>query len=242
MRNFTFVTALLLCSLSWISVSASESHTVEVQSGGDVTLMCSNNSSTPTLTEWFRLINRIKLSCISSMYPDKNASFCDGFQNRFEMSSNISTVFLKIKRVDLSDSGLYFCGIYRKKHTVISNAIHLKVQGDGESDIERKPESKESDGMTNVKIVILGALTVLTVFLTIVVTVLAVKIRKLQAAVNEEQQPERNVNPALTYIYCDLGSDDLNYAALNVQPKPKRSRRPASERELEPHVVYAATR
>ncbi|XP_032363544.1 uncharacterized protein LOC116676746 [Etheostoma spectabile] len=216
MRSFTFVTDLLLCSLSWISVSASESHTVDVQSGGDVTLMCSNISKTPTLTEWFRLINRTKLSCVSSMYPDRNASFCDGFQNRFEMSSNVSTVFLKIKRVDLSDSGLYFCGFYRKKHTDISNKIHLKVQD-------------ESDGMKNVMSVILGALTV---SLTIVIIVLAVKIRNLQTAVNEELQPERNQ---------DLGSDELNYAALNFQAKPKRSRRPAPVRELDPHVVYVAT-
>ncbi|XP_028462089.1 uncharacterized protein LOC114574009 [Perca flavescens] len=231
MRNFTLITTLLLCSLSWISVSASESHTVEVQSGGDVSLMCSNISSTQTTTEWFRVINRTKPSCVSSMNPyDSNASFCGGFQNRFEMSSNISMVFLKIKRVDLSDSGLYFCGIYIGRHTVIVNATYLKVQ-------------EESDGMTNLMSVFLGFLTVLTVFLTIVIIFLAVKITKLQTAVNEELQPERNkVNPALTYIKSDLGSDDLNYAALNFQAKPKRSRRPASERELEPHVVYAATR
>ncbi|XP_034712772.1 uncharacterized protein LOC117934845 isoform X4 [Etheostoma cragini] len=195
MRSFTLISALLLCSLSWISVSASESHTVDVQSGGDVTLMCSNISKTPTQTEWFRLINRNKPSCVSSMYgSDSEASLCDEFQNRFEMSSKISTVFLQIKRVDLSDSGLYFCGFYKDGHTVIANATYLKVQ---------------------------------------VVIVLAVKIRKLQTAVIEEQQPERNK---------DLVSDELNYAALNFQAKPKRSRRPASERELEPHVVYAATR
>uniref|UniRef100_A0A8D0AQF8 Ig-like domain-containing protein n=1 Tax=Sander lucioperca TaxID=283035 RepID=A0A8D0AQF8_SANLU len=233
MRSFTLITALLLCSLSWISVSASESHTVEVQSGGDVTLMCSNISSVRTTTEWFRVINRKKLSCVSSMNPyDSNASFCGGFQNGFEMSSNISTVFLKIKRVDLSDSGLYFCGFYIGRHTVIVNATYLKVQ-----DCHSTINLEESDGMTNLVIVILG------VFLNIVIIVLAVKIRKLQTAVDEELQPERNeVNPALTYINCDLGSDELNYAALNFQAKPKRSRRPASERELEPHVVYAATR
>uniref|UniRef100_A0A8D0CPE6 Immunoglobulin V-set domain-containing protein n=1 Tax=Sander lucioperca TaxID=283035 RepID=A0A8D0CPE6_SANLU len=135
---------------------------------------------------------------------DGKPSFCDGFQNRFEMSSNISTVFLKIKRVDLSDSGLYFCGFFIGRHTVIVNATYLKVQ-------------EESDGMTNLVIVILG------VFLNIVVIVLAVKIRKLQTG-------------------TDLGSDELNYAALNFQAKPKRSSRPASERELETHVVYAATR
>ncbi|XP_078020595.1 uncharacterized protein LOC144459803 isoform X1 [Epinephelus lanceolatus] len=232
MESFTLLTVLLLCSLSVISVSGSESQTVEVQPGEEVTLTCTNISSSSTQTEWFRLINRTKPSCISSMYgADAKALFCDGFQSGFEMSSNISTVFLTIKRVDLSDSGVYFCGFYKDTHTVIGDATHLKVQGNGESDGEKDFETeKEPDGMTNLMSVILGGVTVL---LTVVVIVLAVKIRKLQTAVNEEQQPERNK---------DLGSDELNYAALRFQAKPKRSRRPPSEREVEPHVVYAATR
>ncbi|XP_049425516.1 uncharacterized protein LOC125884488 isoform X2 [Epinephelus fuscoguttatus] len=232
MESFTLLTVLLLCSLSVISVSGSESHTVEVQPGEEVTLTCTNISIRPCQTDWFRLINRTKPSCISSMFEaDGNASFCDGFQSGFEMSSNISTVFLKIKRVDLSDSGVYFCGFYKDTHTVIGDATHLKVQGNGESDGDKDSETeKEPDGMTNLMSVILGGVTVL---LTVVVIVLAVKIRKLQTAVNEEPQPERNK---------DLGSDELNYAALRFQAKPKRSRRPPSEREVEPHVVYDATR
>ncbi|XP_044039081.1 uncharacterized protein LOC122869816 isoform X2 [Siniperca chuatsi] len=227
MRSFTLITAFLLCSL------ISESQTVEVQPGEDVTLLCSNISKHPTQTEWFRMLNRTKPSCISSMYESgSEALFCDGYQEgKFEMSANVTTVFLKIKRVDLSDSGLYFCGFYRNTHTVIASATYLNVQGNGESDdeVDFKTE-KEPDGMKNLLSVILGGLAV---FLTIIVIVLAVKIRKLQTAVNEELQQERNKN---------LGSDDLNYAALSFQAKAKRHRRPAPERELEPNVVYAATR
>ncbi|XP_037614617.1 uncharacterized protein LOC119481586 [Sebastes umbrosus] len=239
MRSFT-LTALLLCSL--ISVSGSESQTVEVQSGDEVTLTCPNIFKIPTRKEWFRLINRTKPSCISSMYGSNGeALLCDGFQKeKFEMSSNKSTVFLKIKRVDLSDSGLYFCGIYKDQHTVIVSATHLIVQGDGESDgeVEFKTEKsnsiivlvEENDGSANLMSLILGGLTV---SLTIVVVVLAVKVRKLQTAVNEELQPERNKN---------LGSDELNSAALRFLPETMRNRRPASEREVETRVVYAASR
>ncbi|XP_037614607.1 uncharacterized protein LOC119481577 [Sebastes umbrosus] len=231
MRSFTLITALLLCSLS--SVSGSESQTVEVQSGDEVTLTCNNIFKIPTRKEWFRLINRAKPSCISSMYrSDGEASFCVGYQKeKFEMSSNISTVFLKIKRVNISDSGLYFCGIYKDQHTVIVSATHLIVQGDGESDgeVDFKTE-KEFDGTANLMSLILGGLTV---SLTIVVVVLAVKVRKLQTAVNEEPQPERNKN---------LGSDELNSAALRFLPETIRNRRPASEREVETRVVYAASR
>uniref|UniRef100_A0A4W6CWC1 Ig-like domain-containing protein n=1 Tax=Lates calcarifer TaxID=8187 RepID=A0A4W6CWC1_LATCA len=232
MRSFTLITALILCCINWISVSVSETQTVEVQLGQEVTLLCPNISKHRTQTEWFRLVKRTEVSCVSSMrWSDGKVSFCDGFQNRFEMSSNITTVFLKIKRVDFSDSGLYFCGFYIYAHTVISNTIHVNVQGNGESCSEVDFKTEETpDGITNLMTVVLGGLTV---FLTIVIIVLAVEIRKLQTAVNEEPQTERNKN---------LGSDDLNYAALSFQSKAKRKRRPPSERELEPNVVYAATR
>ncbi|KAM7366049.1 hypothetical protein PAMP_015518 [Pampus punctatissimus] len=233
MRNFTLITVLLLCSLGWISVSVSETQTLKVQTGEEVTLLCSNRTTYPTQTDWFRVVNRTKVSCISSMYgSDNKTSLCDGFQNeKFEMSSNVSTVFLKIKPVDLSDSGLYFCGFYINEHTVIADVIELSVQGDSESDDDvYSKTNKESDGRTNLMSLILGGVSL---FLTIVIIVLGVKIRKLQTAANEEPQPERNKN---------LGSEDLNYAALSFQTKPKRNRGPASEREKQLNVVYAATR
>lgn len=42
--------------------------------------------------------------------------------------------------------------------------------------------------------------------------------------------------------FQNMTSDNLNYAALNFQKKTKRSCRPVTQREQEPHVVYAATR
>ncbi|XP_067435866.1 uncharacterized protein [Thunnus thynnus] len=278
MRSFILITALLLCSLSWITVSVSESQTVEVQPGEEVTLQCSNISRTPTHTFWSRLVNRTEISCISSMFgSDNDAAYCDGFQNvKFKMSSNVSTVSLKITQVDLSDSGLYFCGFYMDGRTILK-VIDLKFQGHDEfsDDVDSECKSKillkfsfiaqtvsqlkvkldsvlmlagcqnteakvesdlsiflveESDGITKLMSVILGGLTV---FLIIVVIGLAVKIKKLQTAPNEEQNTPQSEN---------LGSDNLNYAALSFNPKPKRIRRPASGREVEPNVIYAATR
>lgn len=104
---------------------------MEVQLDEEVTLKCSNISSHPTQTDWFKVINRTKPSCIAAMYGSQGkASFCDGFRNgKFNMSSNNTSVFLKITQVDLSDVGLYFCGFYVNKHTVISNAVKLRIQG-----------------------------------------------------------------------------------------------------------------
>uniref|UniRef100_A0A4W6CWC6 Ig-like domain-containing protein n=1 Tax=Lates calcarifer TaxID=8187 RepID=A0A4W6CWC6_LATCA len=215
---------------TWISVSVSESQTVEVQSGEDVTLLCSSTSTAPTHTFWSKLYNKTKISCISSMYGSEGkASFCDGFQNgKYEMSSNITTISLKIKQVDVSDSGLYLCGFYMSGHTRLT-VTDLNVQGKIEFNLMIFLV-EELDGIAKLTSMILGAVTV---FLVMVVIGLAVKYRKRETAHNEEEHSPQKQNPV---------SDDLNYAALSFQSKAKRKRRPPSERELEPNVVYAATR
>uniref|UniRef100_A0A3P9N1Y6 Ig-like domain-containing protein n=1 Tax=Poecilia reticulata TaxID=8081 RepID=A0A3P9N1Y6_POERE len=109
--------------------------TVEVHPGEDITLFCSNLSSSPTQTDWFRVIHGTKPSCISSMYgSESEPSYCHGFQSeKFNMSSNKTTVFLQIKQVDLMDSGLYFCGFYIKKHTIVGSATELIIKGKTDS-------------------------------------------------------------------------------------------------------------
>ncbi|XP_049425524.1 uncharacterized protein LOC125884491 [Epinephelus fuscoguttatus] len=224
MLNFTLITALLLCSLSWISVSVSE--TVEVNSGENVTLLCSNMSKRDSLTFWFRLVQKTKISCISVMFrSDSKAQFCEGIQERkFEMRSNMSTLSLKIKQVNSSDSGLYFCGFYANGRPAF-RVTRLNIKGNNEPHGEKEKNcKKESDGIAELTSVILGALTVV---LVMVIIVLVVKNRKRQTANEEEQKPEQSQN---------VGSDDVNYAAVTFQTTR------AKRRELEPNVVYAATR
>uniref|UniRef100_A0A3B4ZPQ2 Butyrophilin-like protein 2 n=1 Tax=Stegastes partitus TaxID=144197 RepID=A0A3B4ZPQ2_9TELE len=125
--NFTFIAAVSLC---WISVLGSESQTKEVKPGEDVTLRCSNISKSECVTFWFRLDNRATVDCISVMIRSSGKpTYYDGFKGgKFEMSSNISTISLKIKQVDSSDSGQYFCGFYESPRLLFS-VTHLKVAG-----------------------------------------------------------------------------------------------------------------
>ncbi|KAK2900180.1 hypothetical protein Q8A73_013309 [Channa argus] len=209
----SFVFFLLFVS-GWISVSGSESHTVDVQPGHSVTLQCSSSLNNATYTFWSRLINRTTISCISYKYQFYSQFPCEGLKNsKYEMKSGISTISLAIKHVDVSDSGQYLCGFYLNGHTVLK-VVDLNVQ-------------EESDVLPKLMSVILGAVTV---FLVLIIIVLTVKYRKLQKGHKEEHSPQKK-NP---------DSDDLDYAALSFNLKAKRNRRPP--RELEPNVVYAATR
>ncbi|XP_072232922.1 uncharacterized protein [Leuresthes tenuis] len=217
MMSFTLILALL-CSFSWSSASVSEFHTVEVQPGEAVTLLCSNFSSLPGHIFWFKLVNGTNTSRVSSMFSsDSNASVFDGFPNsKFDMTSNTTNLFLNIKQVDLSNSGLYFCGCCRDGLPNIFSATNLQVQ-----DV--------FNGSTNPLIIIL---TGGTIFLVILIICLVVRIRTFHKAQTDKQNPQ----------HSEMPSDALNYAAVGFRPKAERSRRQVQDRELETHVVYAATR
>ncbi|XP_053271671.1 uncharacterized protein LOC128429854 [Pleuronectes platessa] len=175
--NFTLLSAIL-CILSWISVSRCEFHAVEVQTGEEVTLLCTNYTSSPSDISWFRLKNGSNTSPISSMLSlERGASYFDGFEEeKFNITSNVSNVFLQIKQVDLSDSGLYICGYnmgrdYRKSPAVYS-ATYLKVK-------------EKSDEQANLTMVILmGGLIIV---LIIIIIALVLKIWKLHTAHKEAQ-------------------------------------------------------
>ncbi|XP_039896648.1 uncharacterized protein LOC120739060 isoform X1 [Simochromis diagramma] len=212
------LTVLFLLSLSWISVAVSDSQTLEVQSGEEVTLLCSNYSSSPTEIFWFRVTKRSELHCICSMsQPHEPASFCTGIQSgEFEMSTNISTVFLKIKQVDLLDSGLYFCGTYLSNYAVIVHATNVEVQ----DVFDRLPKMMS---------VVLGALTV---FLIMAVIYLAAKIKHLQKVPHTGEQN----------LQEESQSSDPDYAAVTFHPKTESHHRLASVREVDSDVIYSSTR
>uniref|UniRef100_A0A3P8TIT8 Ig-like domain-containing protein n=1 Tax=Amphiprion percula TaxID=161767 RepID=A0A3P8TIT8_AMPPE len=223
MKNFTLIPALFLCSFGWIFLSVTECRMVEVQPGEDVTLLCSNFSSSPSQMIWFRLVNRTYPRCISSIFSSTQpASFCSGVEpDRFGLTSNSSTLFFKIKEVDLADSGFYFCGFYYKTHPVIVNSTYLKVP-------VKTPANlmiflvEESDGTAYLTSFILAGLTVLLLMVII-------------GLINPDQH---EVNPTSAFTIFALNehlilTDDLNYTAVTFRTEINR-------RETE--VIYSATR
>ncbi|KAL4006409.1 calmodulin [Sarotherodon galilaeus] len=217
------IQALALSCFCWIAVSGSEFQTSEVQAGETVTLQCTNTSKKDVTTFWFRLVSRTTVSSIAVMLKSTRVKYNAGFQNgKFEMTQTTSDVFLKIKQVDVSDSGLYFCGFLSEGRLNLK-VMQLKVGDTDEPQDDMDCISKQAHEVAKLTSVTLG---VLSVFLLMVITGLAVQNMKLQMANKEEQNPDHSTNH---------GSDAVNYAAVTVRPKPKR-------REIEPNVIYASTR
>uniref|UniRef100_A0A3B4ZSU5 Ig-like domain-containing protein n=1 Tax=Stegastes partitus TaxID=144197 RepID=A0A3B4ZSU5_9TELE len=220
MKHLTLIPALFLCSFGCLSLSATESQTVKVQPGEDVTLLCSNFSSSPGQIIWFRLFNGTHPRCISSIFSSiQPASLCSGVENgKLELTSNSSTLFLKIKHVDSSDSGFYFCGYTIKTHPVIVSSTYVQV-----------PEESDGTPPSNLLSFILAGVTVL---LILVIIGLIVQNRKLKTADKQEQNPEQSET---------LDPDDLDYTTVAFQPNVNR-REPGPEPVPEPEVIYSATR
>ncbi|CAN9507255.1 unnamed protein product [Ophioblennius macclurei] len=120
-------TLLVLLSLSWLRLSLS--HTVEVRPGEDATLLCSNHSSGPSQSIWFRMVDGSEPHCISNIFrADENASLCTGVQkDKYEVTSNMSVIFLTIKKVTEDDAGLYFCG-YKNRHPAMVSSTYLEIR------------------------------------------------------------------------------------------------------------------
>uniref|UniRef100_A0A3Q3GLH3 Uncharacterized LOC110005457 n=1 Tax=Labrus bergylta TaxID=56723 RepID=A0A3Q3GLH3_9LABR len=222
MMSLTLIAALLF---SLLSVSVSEFHTVDAQPGEEVTLLCTNFTLFPLHITWFRLNSTSNTSRISSLSSaDKKASFFGEFQNSsFDVTSNSTHLFLKMKQVDFSHSGLYFCGFTSEGNSVIVSATYFKVQG-------KMVFLCSFIGRDNYLNMILGALVV---FLSAVIFTLVVLIRKPQTVRKEDQDPQQS--EVLHFL-------DVNYAALSFHSQAKSRRRPAAENELETHVLYSTTR
>nr|XP_029138092.1 uncharacterized protein LOC114921776 [Labrus bergylta] len=151
----------------WISVSGSESQTVEVQSGEDVTLMCSGMDEQVSVRYWLKLVvahlytknqaamvKGTNIQCVSTMTSyNSTVTYRDGFSNhKFTMLSNTSTIFLKVRSVELNDSGIYYCG-FNKDGRPFLTTIHLKIN--------------ECDGAATLVSVVLRGLTLLLVMVVI---------------------------------------------------------------------------
>ncbi|XP_028973438.2 uncharacterized protein LOC114830298 isoform X2 [Esox lucius] len=141
---------LLLFGLSLFPVLFFQSQTMVVLRGESVTLMCSNISTVVGHVAWFKQVNRSEPVCISTMYSSHSSTVNYYLENRhFEMYSNNTTIFLNITKVEIADSGLYFCGFFTNtKHMVFVSAKCLNVQGSNITE-EKEVKKRQPNGTTS---------------------------------------------------------------------------------------------
>uniref|UniRef100_A0A3B5L4R3 Ig-like domain-containing protein n=1 Tax=Xiphophorus couchianus TaxID=32473 RepID=A0A3B5L4R3_9TELE len=239
-KSGLFIKLVFVNVSGWITKSDFEFDSVLVQPGEEVTLLCSNLTNVFQHIFWYKLIPGPGVSRISSMVnPGSKAHLHDGFQReKFNMTSNGTNIFLNIKQVNFSDSGVYICGTKSPSCLKIFSETYLQVEVDLETSLLYCAEYiiyvfvSVVDGLDGVNLptVILGGVGI---FLVIIILGLVLKTKPCHA-----------VTASLFFFFAlqNLDSDLVNYAALNFRPKANRKRRPSAEREMDPNVVYAAPR
>ncbi|XP_016416278.1 uncharacterized protein LOC107746514, partial [Sinocyclocheilus rhinocerous] len=98
------------------AVKASQIDNVSAQPGENVTICCQHNSETGKNIHWFKQTKSsvpiaIVYMMISYELKELHTNYLNGFQqDHLLMSLNTENTSLQILNVDVSDSGLYFCG------------------------------------------------------------------------------------------------------------------------------------
>lgn len=97
--------------------------------GDSVSLTCFNFSGAPSENTWFGIKHRQSNPGQRLTFPELVGNCSLFSNNKFEMSSNLTTVSLKINQVNSSDAGFYFCGYQHNKSLVMMSLTYLRVQG-----------------------------------------------------------------------------------------------------------------
>ncbi|XP_014880148.1 uncharacterized protein LOC106941588 [Poecilia latipinna] len=205
MKNFVFIGAVLF-SCCWISVV---SQTVSVLPGENVNLLCNKHSGPPLF--WFRLVNRTRISCISVSLSG-STRYCDEFKSgSFNIWSNSSTSVLRINQLNVSDSGLYFCGFATKQHRLFT-ATQLHVNGTKEFEGETEIKEKTPEFKTLLIIFLLCAANglLIVIIIILIIVCLVCKAKKSKKADDSSRNPEQSEDAACIYENCTTGVVRVN--------------------------------
>uniref|UniRef100_A0A8C1TUG5 Immunoglobulin V-set domain-containing protein n=1 Tax=Cyprinus carpio TaxID=7962 RepID=A0A8C1TUG5_CYPCA len=178
-----------------------------------VTLLCSNILKEPSYIAWFKQTNDSLPLCIATQYVSEkpvDSIYFNGFkENHLEMSVDKTFSSLKTVNVDVSDSGIFYCGYVLTNHMMFHDKTQLVV--------------------VNGNILRFHLMFISFIYSSIIY---------IQ---NKQKEGQSTSIVCLHFLYCQEQDADLNYAALSLDKK--KNRRPVRRlKEVEPNVVYAATR
>ncbi|KAK7176854.1 hypothetical protein R3I93_000945 [Phoxinus phoxinus] len=238
------ISALLICGMGLLTATASQTTNMSAQPGDNVTICCQHTLNIGKTMHWFKQTNSaVPLRIVYMMLPydiEVVPTYLKGFQpDRLVMSLNSKNSSLSILNVDISDSGLYYCGwdnqvirfgdgtnldIKERSVTPLKNETYNVTN----KDLKKSPISaKYCPGNIFYKLTfILGGIVVILIIIPL--TLFIVKIRKTQ-----KKDADQHVTQHREELHSPL------YAALQFsKQKTRRAARHAEDTD----VVYSATR
>ncbi|KAF4111478.1 uncharacterized protein LOC131544932 [Onychostoma macrolepis] len=238
------ISALLICGTGFLTTKASQSTNITAHPGDSVTIWCQHTTNTGNNIHWFKQTNSaVPLSIVYMMLPyelEVKATYLNGFQpDRLVMSLNSKSTSLKILNVDISDSGLYFCG-WQNWVMAFGDGTHLDIkersvtplQNETEitnKDLKKSPISARdcSENIFYKLTIIFGGFIVMLIIILLTMLIIKIQNRYTQGKDADHHETQHHEEP-----YSSV------YAAL--QFSKHKSRRAARNTE-DTDVVYSAT-
>uniref|UniRef100_A0A8C2JVV0 Ig-like domain-containing protein n=1 Tax=Cyprinus carpio TaxID=7962 RepID=A0A8C2JVV0_CYPCA len=250
------ISALLICGMGLLTaVKSSQIVNLSAQAGKNVTIWCQHTSESGINIHWFKQTNNsvpiaIVYMMISYQLKEIHKRYLNGFQqDHLLMSLNIKNTSLRILNVDVSDSGLYFCGwdswvmtfgdgtnldIKERSVTPLQNETEITNK-----DLKKSPISTRdcSENIFYKMTFIFGGIIVILIIIPLTTLIIKIQNRNTQEKVSVPgaADPDRHV----TQHHEEHHS--LVYGALQFPKHQKKNRRAARNTE-DTDVVYSATR
>ncbi|XP_016325483.1 uncharacterized protein LOC107675592, partial [Sinocyclocheilus anshuiensis] len=132
------------------AVKASQIDNVSAQPGENVTICCQHNSETGKNIHWFKQTKSsvpiaIVYMMISYELKELHTNYLNGFQqDHLLMSLNTENTSLRILNVDVSDSGLYFCG-WNSWMMTFGDGTQLEIKERSITPLQNETENTNKD-------------------------------------------------------------------------------------------------
>ncbi|KAF5900157.1 Ig kappa chain V19-17-like, partial [Clarias magur] len=147
--------------------------TLEAEAGDKVTIWCEHDPTVANYISWFKHTSDsvpLRLGCeqVFKKSPAKNCYFFTESE-RIVMSVYDKNTSLTITAVNVSDTGLYYCGY--SEEIIFSNSTFLHVKGKNVNISEDKARDSDSHPVLFLMTVVFGALTVILLSILIFIIV-----------------------------------------------------------------------
>ncbi|XP_048041398.1 uncharacterized protein LOC125265308 isoform X2 [Megalobrama amblycephala] len=249
------ISALLICGMGLLTVvKSSQTANISARPGDNVTIWCQHTAKPAEYIHWFKQTNSavpliIVYVMITHQLKKLQIKYLSGFQSdRLVMSLNTKNTSLRILNVDISDSGLYYCGwdswgitfgdgthLDIKDHLIYCAESECVTSLQNETEISNKdltesPISTQdcSENIFYKLTFIFGVIIVILIIILVLIVIIKIQSRKTQGKDADRHVTQHHEEPHSTL-----------YAAL--QFSKQKTRRAARHAEYT-DVVYSATR